>query len=396
MIKDKFKNISESSKKALKSYSNDLKTTLTTKPTAAGVKKFLFNNIVPIMFIIIGIFGIIFSGFTPTAIINEMLTRLARNSFLVVSLLIPIMAGMGLNFGMTLGAMAGQIGLLLITEWGVVGVPGLLLAAIISTPISVLLGWWCGTILNKAKGREMVTSYIIGFFVNGVYQLIVLFMMGSVFPIKSEILLPRGYGIRNMVNLTGVRRVLDNLIPLKIGVVQIPIATFLLIAGLCFFIMWFRKTKLGQDMRAVAGDMEVARASGIKVERTRVLAIIISTVLAGYGMIVYLQNMGTLNTYNSHSQVGMFSAAALLVGGASVAKANIRNVFLGVVLFHLMFYVAPYAGKNLIGEAQLGEYFRVFVSYGVITIALVIYEISHRRETALQARALRESTEGGK
>ena len=99
-------------------------------------------------------------------------------------------------------------------------------------------------------------------------------------------------------------------------------------------------------------------------------------------MILYLQNMGTLNTYNSHMQIGMFSIAALLVGGASVARASIGNVFLGVSLFHLMFVVSPPAGKRIIGDAQLGEYFRVFVSYGVITIALVLYEIRKRRKAA--------------
>ena len=357
---------------------------------------FLLNNMVPIMFIVIGGIGIVFSGFSGTAIMNEMMTRLSRNSFLVISLLIPIMAGMGLNFGMTLGAMAGQIGLIFITEWGIVGIPGMVLAAIISTPISILLGWWCGKILNLAKGREMVTSYIIGFFVNGIYQLVVLFMMGSVIPIKSEILLPRGYGIRNTVNLIGIRKCLDNLIPLKIAGVSIPLATFLLIALLCVFILWFKKTKLGQDMRAVGQDMEVAREAGIKVEETRIISIIISTVLAGYGMIIYLQNMGTLNTYNSHNQIGMFSAAALLVGGASVDKANIRNVFLGVILFHLMFYVAPYAGKNLIGEAQLGEYFRVFVSYGVITLALVMYEMRKKRESKEKGEMLAEAQKEAK
>ena len=359
--------------------------------TGKKAGSFLLNNIVPIMFIVIGVIGIVFSGFSGTAIANEMMTRLSRNSFLVISLLIPIMAGMGLNFGMTLGAMAGQIGLIFITEWGIVGIPGMVLAAIISTPISILLGWWCGKILNLAKGREMVTSYIIGFFVNGIYQLVVLFMMGVVIPIKSEILLPRGYGIRNTVNLIGIRKCLDNLIPLKIAGVSIPLATFLVIAVLCVFILWFKKTKLGQDMRAVGQDMEVARAAGIKVEETRIISIIISTVLAGYGMIIYLQNMGTLNTYNSHNQIGMFSAAALLVGGASVDKANIRNVFLGVILFHLMFYVASYAGKNLIGEAQLGEYFRVFVSYGVITLALVLYEMRKRREGRKAGELLKEA-----
>ena len=353
-----------------------------------NIKSFVLDNLVPIIFIVIGIFGIMFSGFSATAIANEMMTRLARNSFLVISLLIPIMAGMGLNFGMTLGAMAGQIGLIFITEWGIVGIPDMILAAIISTPISIFLGYICGKILNMAKGREMVTSYIIGFFINGVYQLIVLFLMGVIIPIKSDILLPRGYGIRNTVNLIGIRKCLDNLIPLKIAGVSIPLATFLVIALLCLFIIWFRKTKLGQDMRAVSQDMEVARDSGIKVEETRILSIIISTVLAGYGMIIYLQNMGTLNTYNSHNQIGMFSAAALLVGGASVSKANIRNVFLGVILFHLMFYVSPYAGKNLIGEAQLGEYFRVFVSYGVITLSLVLYELKKKRDKLERGKKL--------
>ncbi|MDD3365734.1 MAG: ABC transporter permease, partial [Sphaerochaetaceae bacterium] len=95
-----------------------------------------------------------------------------------------------------------------------------------------------------------------------------------------------------------------------------------------------------------------------------------------------------LNTYNSHMQIGMFSIAALLVGGATVNKASIGNVFLGVTLFHVMFIVSPMAGKNLIGQAQLGEFFRVFVSYGVITLALVLYEIRKRRARYKTGRLL--------
>lgn len=339
------------------------------------------NNTVPILFLVICAFGIPLSGYSANYLVSEIVIRISRNSFLIVSLLIPILAGMGLNFGMTLGAMAGQIGLILISDWGIVGIPGIILAMIISTPISVILGWWCGKILNMARGREMVTSYIIGFFMNGIYQLVVLYGMGVVIPIRSNsLLLPRGYGIRNTVNLIGIRRSLDDLLLIRPFGIPIPLATLFVIAVLCLFILWFKKTKLGQDMRAVGQDLEVARAAGIKVEHTRIVSIVISTVFAGYGMILYLQNIGTLNTYNSHMQIGMFSVAALLVGGASVSKANIRNVFLGVILFHLMFVVSPMAGKNLIGQAQLGEYFRVFVSYGVITISLVLYEVRKKRD----------------
>ena len=363
-------------------------TTSEKKPTTIGM--ILRQASVPLMFIIICAFCIPIAGLSPSYLANEIVTRMGRNSFLILSLLIPIMAGMGLNFGMTLGAMAGEIGLILVSDWQIVGIPGMVLAAIISIPISILLGIFCGKILNKAKGREMITSYIMSFFINGIYQLVVLYLMGSVIPIKhSSIKLPRGYGIRNTVSLLRMRQKLDNLIAINVSGIKIPVMTFIIIGILCLFIIWFRKTKLGQDMRAVGQDMEVARDAGIDVERTRIISIVMSTVLAGIGMIIYLQNMGNIATYSSHSQIGMFCIAALLVGGASVDRASIGNVFLGVILFHTMFIVAPRAGAYITGDSMIGEYFRVFVSYAVITVALVMYETNKRRAKSESSRELR-------
>ena len=350
------------------------------KTMGQKVKDFIGNNSVPIMFILICLYCIPMSGFSASYLLNEVMTRLGRNAFLILSLLIPIMAGMGLNFGMTLGAMAGEIGLIFVADWQIWGIPGLVLAAIISIPISIGLGVFIGKILNKAKGREMITSYMIAFFMTGIYQLVVLYMMGPIIPIKhASIKLPRGYGIRNTVSLLNMRQSLDNLIPLKIGGVKIPVLTLILIVLACLFIVWFRRTKLGQDMRAVGQDMAVARDAGINVERTRVIAMVMSTVFAGFGMIIYLQNVGNFPTYTAHSQIGMFAIAALLVGGASVDKAGIGNVFLGVILFHTMFIVAPKTGAAITGDSMIGEYFRVFVSYAVITVALVMYEAKKRK-----------------
>ncbi|MBR4906456.1 MAG: ABC transporter permease [Clostridia bacterium] len=353
--------------------------------------KLLRNNTVPLMFIIICAVCIPVSGFSGSYLLNEMVTRIARNSFLILSLLIPIMAGMGLNFGMTLGAMAGEIALILTADWQIWGIPGVVLAMIVSIPISALLGLLCGTLLNKAKGREMITSYIISFFMNGIYQLVVLYMMGPIIPIKhTAIKLPRGYGIRNTVSLLNMRQCIDNLLAINIGGVRIPVLTLLIIAALCLFIVWFRKTKLGQDMRAVGQDLEVARDAGINVDRTRIISIVMSTVLAGFGMILYLQNMGNIATYSSHSQIGMFCIAALLVGGASVEKASIGNVFLGVTLFHLMFILAPTVGAKITGDSMIGEYFRVFISYGVITVALIMYEVKKRRQKSQMGQQLQQ------
>ena len=360
--------------------------TLNIGKTLGGLMR---NNTVPLMFVVICAVFIPLSGFSTGYLLDEIVTRMSRNIFLILSLLIPIMAGMGLNFGMTLGAMAGQIGLILVADWQIWGIPGLILAMIISIPISIGLGILCGTFMNRAKGREMITSYIISFFMNGLYQLVVLYMMGSIIPIKHfSIMLPRGYGIRNTVSLLNMRQSLDNLLAVHIGGVKIPVLTFLIIGVLCLFIVWFKKTKLGQDMRAVGQDMDVARDAGINVDRTRIIAIVMSTVCAGLGMIVYLQNIGNLSTYSAHSQIGMFCIAALLIGGASVDKASIGNVFLGAILFHLMFIVAPSAGAVITGDSMIGEYFRVFTSYGVITLALIMYEPKKRRAKGRLGRRL--------
>ena len=353
---------------------------------------FISANSVPILFVIICAIMIPLSGLPANYLLNEVVTRLGRNTFLILSLLIPIMAGMGLNFGMTLGAMAGQIGLILVADWQIWGIPGLVLAAIISIPISILLGLMCGVLLNRAKGREMITSYIISFFVNGVYMLVVLYMMGPIIPIAHNTLkLPRGYGIRNTVSLLPMRQTIDNALAIYVGGVKIPVLTLIIIAVACLFIVWFRKTKLGQDMRAVGQDMEVARDAGINVERTRIISMVISTVFAGFGMIIYLQNLGNFPTYSAHTNVGMFCIAALLVGGASVEKASIGNVFLGVILFHTMFIVAPSAGTKITGDSMIGEYFRVFISYAVITIALVMYETKKRKSQSLMGQMLAQA-----
>jgi simple sugar transport system permease protein len=355
--------------------------------------RFFSENAVVIIFLAITLAAIRPSGLSLTYIGQEMINRLGRDSFLVLALLLPIYAGMGLNFGMTLGAMSGQVGLILAINSNIRGVDGLIFAALAGTPISIFMGWICGVVLNKAKGREMVTGYILAFFINGVYQFIVLYLMGVVIPIKNPaILLSRGYGIRNTLNLEGVRQSLDILLHLKVGPFALPVATFLVIAALCVFIVWFKKTKLGQDMRAVGHDMVVADAAGIAVDRTRIIAIIISTVLACYGQIIFLQNMGNFATYNAHDQTSFFAVAAILVGGASVKRATIPNVFIGVILLHVLFVVSPLAGQHLFGSAMIGEYFRQFIGYGVIAASLVLYAWRNRRAIERSREGLRGNT----
>ena len=402
------------------------------KTIVTKIKNYVFNNMVTVIFVILCILGFSVSGQPIDLVLNELVARIARNSFLVLALIIPVIAGMGLNFGIVIGAMAAQIVIIAVTHWGIKGVPGFLLCVILSTPLSILFGYFTGRLLNKTKGQEMITSMILGFFANGLYQLLFLFLVGTLIPMKNPILMVSGgIGIKNTVDLNGgIKYALDNIlkfplyhiiyylsiagiilfigiaiyhlvkknikntiwsilkgvlcvvilfssqtnqVALVLSYIRVPLSTMIIIAALCLFNLLLFKTKLGQDFRTVGQSSIVANASGINVDKIRIKAIIISTVLAGWGQLIFLQNIGTLSTYGSHEQVGMFAIASILIGGATVSKATNKQAILGVVLFHTLFIVSPTAGKNLFNNAQIGEYFRVFVSYGIICVSLVLY-----------------------
>lgn len=458
------------------------------------IKESIFKNKVVVLFTLLCIGGFIASGQSLSFVMTELFTRIARNSFMVLSLIIPVLAGMGLNFGIVIGAIAAQIAVFLTTHWGFVGIGGFFLTALLATPIAVLLGWLVGLLFNKMKGTEMIGGLVLGYFAEGFYQLLFLFIFGGVIKINNPtLMIATGVGVKNTIDLKdtikyaldtvpmltivevafylvvavvvistivklvqkqkvdykkagltllvavvvyaltyipAVERFLgaDRLVLLTVvelgclvtvlwnvgkvlfqklvrkeeanvkkaavnvvlaGIVyavtyipavyeamlavRLPMLTYLCIAALCGFNTVLMKTRLGQNMRTVGQNRVVANSAGINVDRTRIIAMILSTLLASWGQLIYLQSIGTFSTYGAHTQVGTFAIAALLVGGASVQKATNKQAILGVILFHTMFIVSPLAGSALFGDPMVGEYFRVFVSYGVIAMSLAMH-----------------------
>ena len=161
------------------------------------------NNIVTIMFIVLCAVCMAFSGYAPNYVLYELFGRLSRNMFIVLSLIIPIVAGMGINFAITIGAMAAQIACLLVLEWGVPGIGGLALAALLTVPLGGIFGFLIGKLLNRMKGQEMIGSMILGYFANGLYQLLFLFIFDNIIPIRNPNLTIKGaQGIANTMDLS--------------------------------------------------------------------------------------------------------------------------------------------------------------------------------------------------
>ena len=467
------------------------------------ISDFLFKNKVVILFLLLCVGATAASKQPLTFVIPELFTRIARNAFIVLALIIPVITGLGLNFGIVVGAMAAQIALFLTTYWGFTGVGGFFITVALATPIALVFGFLVGKLFNLVKGNEMIAGLILGYFADGIYQLIFLFVFGGVIAMNNPtLMIATGVGVKNTIDLKDTVKYALDTIPmltvLEIGfylviagllfttihkrikkqavnwkdtalkaaaavfvyaltfigpveqflssdrllllsavelgclsvvlwqlfqivrhkmtkhtgagsfgkrdtfdirralvfivlagavygltyipalfnvliAVQLPVMTYICIGALCVFNNLLMRTRLGQNMRAVGQNRAVANSAGIDVDKTRIIAMLFSIVLASWGQLIYLQNIGTMSTYGAHTQVGQFAIAALLVGGASVQKATNKNALLGIVLFHTLFIVSPLAGKELFGDPVIGEYFRVFVSYGVIAMALAMH-----------------------
>ena len=467
------------------------------------ISDFLFKNKVVILFLLLCVGATAASKQPLTFVIPELFTRIARNAFIVLALIIPVITGLGLNFGIVAGAMAAQIALFLTTYWGFTGVGGFFITVALATPIVLVFGFLVGKLFNLVKGNEMIAGLILGYFADGIYQLIFLFVFGGVIAMNNPtLMIATGVGVKNTIDLKDTVKYALDTIPmltvLEIGfylviagllfttihkrikkqavnwkdtalkaaaavfvyaltfigpveqflssdrllllsavelgclsvvlwqlfqivrhkmtkhtgagsfgkrdtfdirralvfivlagavygltyipalfnvliAVQLPVMTYICIGTLCVFNNLLMRIRLGQNMRAVGQNRAVANSAGIDVDKTRIIAMLFSTVLASWGQLIYLQNIGTMSTYGAHTQVGQFAIAALLVGGASVQKATNKNALLGIVLFHTLFIVSPLAGKELFGDPVIGEYFRVFVSYGVIAMALAMH-----------------------
>ena len=406
----------------------------------------LKKNQVILFFVVLAAVFYVVSGVAPSVFLQEIASRFCRNTFQVLALIIPVAAGLGLNFSIVIGAMAGQMAIIHTVGFGITGFPSFLVSILISTPLAILFGFLVGKVLNKTKGNEMITSMILGYLANGIYQFIYLFLIGTVIPFPNKDMMnDSGIGIKSSLGFEGtfkysltnvwnmnladfvlvaagvmivfviafvIRALLRNkkngeAIPktfwAKSGFVLLaalvliylswfsasagrvmlavtfPVSALVCILLLCLFNTWIFKTKLGHDFRAVGLNQQVAMVSGINVDKTRIIAMIFSTVFAAWGQIIRLQDIGTMNMYSAHEQIALLAVAALLVGGASVTRASNKNAILGIILFHAMFAVSPQVGTALFADSQIGEYFRVFLAYGIIFVALAMNAVQQTK-----------------
>lgn len=306
-----------------------------------------------------------FVGVDVKTSFNDTVIRFGMNALLVLSLMPMIQSGTGLNFGMPLGVEAGLLGAVISLELGYTGFAGFITAILLSIPFSVIFGWSYGKILNKVKGGEMMIATYIGF-----SSVAIMCIMWLVLPFKSPDMIWAygGEGLRTTISVEKYWFKAFNKV-LGLESITIPVGEILFFALIAFLITMFCKTRTGLAMKAVGLNNKFAQATGVDIDKLRVKSVILSTVIAGVGIIVYQQSFGFIQLYLAPFNMAFPAIAAILIGGASVKKVTVLNVIVGTFLFQGILTMTPSVINGLI-KTDMSETIRIIVSNGMILYAL--------------------------
>lgn len=327
-----------------------------------GLPRLIITIFLLLMFVIAP-----FAGVNVASGVSNMLTRFGMNAVLVLAMVPMVHSGCGLNFGLPLGIISGLLGATMSIEFGFSGAASFLMAIILATPFAIILGAGYGVLLNKVKGGEMMIATYVGF--SSVSFMCIMWLL---LPYDSPTMVwgYAGTGLRTTISVADYYGgLLDNFLRIEIGHLAIPTGTILFFAFLSLLIWLFLRTKTGTAMTAVGSNPIFATASGVNVDRMRMLSVVLSTWLGAVGIIVYEQSFGFIQLYMGPFNMAMPAVSAVLLGGASVNKASIANVIIGTLLFQGILTMTPSVMNGLI-QTDVSEVIRIIVSNGMILYAL--------------------------
>jgi branched-chain amino acid transport system permease protein len=211
--------------------------------------------------------------------------------------------------GFTLYALAGQ-------PYLVMGLAAVLVAAILALGLERVA-------FRPLRKANPATLLISSFAVSYLLQHVVLMIFGSR-PMGVDFLPQLGDSVE--------------LGPLRVPELQLAaiIVTIISMTGLALF---FRRSRIGVEMRAAAEDFTMARLLGVRANRVIAVAFVISGVLASMVSLYLVAQTGTVSYKMGVNMVLIAFVASVIGGMGSLVGAALGGFLVGIVSVSLQAYL---------------------------------------------------------
>ncbi len=310
-----------------------------------------------------------FMGLSVATLLSDTVKRAGMNGILVLAMLPSIQSGTGPNFALPVGIECGLFAIVCTIEFGFTGWAWFFVSIALATVFATIVGYAYGKLINAVKGSEMTIATYTGFSIVAFMCLIWLLV-----PFKS----PNmgwfiGQGLRETIQLDviGANMILNNFLGFSIGPdFYFPTGMILFFLLFCGIVWAFFQSKHGIAISAVGSSNSFSAASGLNINRNRILANVLSTILGAIGIVVYSQSYGYAQLYNAPLTMAFAAVAAILIGGASASRAKVSHVILGVFLFQGLLTSALPVANRVFAGTDLSEVMRMVIQNGIILYAL--------------------------
>lgn len=228
------------------------------------------------------------------------------------------------------------------------GVPPLL-AILISLTVSAAIGYLNGVLVTMAKMPPLIVTLAVQGILYGVSYILTSSHSIAGFP-DSFRFIGQGY----------------------IGFLPVPVVLMVLVLILGWFIL--NKTYFGRYIYAIGGNDDVARLSGIRVDRIRRIVYTLGGFFAGISGIIFLSRLMS-GQANTGAGFEMDVLTALVLGGVSIngGSGKIFNAIMGVAIIGVL--------NNGLVLINVNQHVQEVIK-GVVLVAAVAFDCLSKSKSA--------------
>jgi simple sugar transport system permease protein len=134
----------------------------------------------------------------------------------------------------------------------------------------------------------------------------------------------------------------------------LPLGVWISVISFAIGMVVLSLTRPGRSLYAIGGNLNAARAAGIRVERTLWMVFVIGSVLAAVGGLLYAGKYASIGADSGKGDIFTVFAATVL-GGVSLngGKGTLFGAFCGILLLYLVQNILTLAGVNVYWQDAL-------------------------------------------
>ena len=292
-------------------------------------------------------FSIAVPNFATAGNLVTILRQVANIGILAVGMtFVMISGGIDLSIGNQMGLIS-IVSALLMVEYGVSPLPSCLVGLL----VGAIVGLINGLLITYTKMPPLIATLGMSYVAKGLA-----FIITEGYPV---------YGLPQSAKWMGQGYLFD--IPFA------PVCVLIMAAVIAIGAFIMNKTYVGRQFYALGSNEEAARLAGLKVNRIRVLAYVISGLMAALSGIVMMSRVNSGQALNGNG-MEMDALIACVVGGVSVSggEGKATGMIGGMLVMGIL--------ANGMAVAGMSEYVQMLVKGGVL-IAVVAIDCFTRTHT---------------